>query len=206
MNFKHELKTWYKQFKALYKDGLILNPSPLILNDTQYNLSRLSPFMYTLYVILSGMYEVQPKMIEYYSRRIPFDSSCDYIKNRITPMIENNLNTVGKIAIIRLMPNYQYVVARDEKGYLFLNEYHGPIRMSLKNFIRNACFEIRENYYRQNHPMVNFQVIIFQTVPLETSISNFLRQHEVDSDEDEPIELELTSSSLQQSPTEFFSF
>lgn len=184
MNFnKSDLKVWYKQFKALFKDGVQAEPKPLCQNDQCFNLTRLSPFMFTVLDMLSQY------IVDYQSWSMPYMQFANYLQYQFGADLQQRLNNTGHMVIVNLAPDFEYAIVSDAKGYLIFNRHHGPLRMKPKTFVQNA---IKEYMYVQTpHPNdpIHSQIVTFKVKDLNNAINTYLYQYE-NLSEDEEVLLE----------------
>lgn len=178
-NFKHTLKSWYKQFKALYKDGVKFEPRPLY--DNQYDLSQFSPFMFGVFEILST------DLLSYYSQTFTPRQFIYYLSNYLQRDIEQLLADPDHMIIINMPTDNAYALVKDEKGYLLFNRHHGPVRVKPKTFVKNVITHYQYLEELAHLGQIHFQLLTFRRKPVRGSIEQYLLSQEPDTDDESDI-------------------
>lgn len=179
---KSDWKVWYKQFKALFKDGLQAEPKPICQQDQCFNLTRLSPFMFTIVDILSSY------IVDYQSWTMPYVQFANYLKYQFGSDLQQRLSDPTNMVIISLAPDFEYAIVTDTKGYLVFNRHHGPIRMKLKTLVQNALQEYTYVQTPHDQDLIHAQIVTFKFKDLNNAINTYLYQYEVQSEEEVSLE------------------
>lgn len=176
MDFKKELRSWYKQLKSLVKDGLILPPMTIVENSTEYDLRWMSPFMYTAFEIL------RKNIIGQYGEIKTHREFLEYSKQMFVNDITQLLDDSNTMVIVKVSPDYEYALIKDAKGYLLFNKYNKPKRTSISNVV-NAIKDFYK-FFDMDAPSIDIKIVAFKIHPVNTSISSFIYKYDIESDDD----------------------
>jgi len=157
--FKDQLTQWYNNFKMNFENGVQFEPRVVCEEDVCYNLTNLTPFMYTVFEMLSE------KILDYQSYMMSHKQFIHYLIRTFKSDIQDRLHDPDNIVIVTFSPDIEYVVTRDEKGYLFFNSTHGPNRMSLTTFSDNGINSYDYLYVPKNYPYIQVKMITAKMNP-----------------------------------------